>query len=140
MAGLSYSYQPWRTIRFEGALGYGFTGVQLSFMPQLTLGTASNRFITGLGLGLAVGPSLDGDMQRSPLAFLNADIAGYEHRFQNGLSIYFAAGLTVLAAGDYCMPFELSHRGGQSCQTPPDWAEARWVPLPQARFGLGYSF
>jgi hypothetical protein len=121
--GLTYERDFGSRLAVEAGLGLGFTGVQMSLMPKLTLGGPDARFTAGVGLAYSVG-----DDARSGL-WLNADLAGFEVKTDGGFFVSGAAGLTWAIAG-------------------PDECDSEWgcghlvrgMLGPQLRFGVGYAF
>jgi hypothetical protein len=73
-ATYAYSPRPWTLV--EAGLGYGYSGVQLSLMPKLTLGSEQNRFVFGPGYSVGIGPSMARTQAGDVLHFLNVDL-GY---------------------------------------------------------------
>jgi hypothetical protein len=133
LAGVSYGYAPVSFLQLEAGVGYGLSGVQLSLMPRLALGSASDRFLVGAGLSAGL---QEQDPGQGPMVWLNADLLGYEHRFRFGLSISVGVGLTVLVGGDtkQCpgLPIDCS---------PQDRTEdGRGSVYPQGRLGVGWWF
>jgi hypothetical protein len=140
LAGLTYSYAPLDRLTIESGLGYGFSGLQLSVMPKLVLGTARDRFVAGAGLALALprtggSPTSAGEpfIDSDTALWLNVDAVGYEHRFANGLSLGLAAGVTVgLVGGRICVI---------DCFDRRDWdKEVAGLWGPQGRISVGYWF
>src|SRR5205814_4032658 len=88
--GVAYAYSPSQNLELELGMGAGFTGVQLSFMPKLTVGT-KHRFVLGAGVSVGVGTSF---FEQPATAFVNVDM-GYEFRAKNGFVFYAAVGPTI---------------------------------------------
>jgi hypothetical protein len=99
--GVTYSYSPITELQFEFGSGYGASGFQESIMPKLVLGNVRDRFVTGLGIAIAV-PAWTMLADGLPI-WLNIDALGYEHRFDHGSSFTFGGGLAVgLGGGHVC--------------------------------------
>jgi len=116
--GLAYAYSPTEHLELEAGVGGGFSGLQLSFMPKLTVGT-THRFVFGAGLSVGIG---SGFFEQRVAPFVNVDV-GYEYRARSGFVFYAAVGPTI--------PLGLSYRFEGSNPA---------FPFPQARFGFGYAF
>jgi len=124
-AGVTYTRSLTRTVQLEAGAGWGFSGLQLSLMPKLSVGGARHRYVGGVGLAAAV--RLNPDSDESPvLGWLNADILGYEYRSAGGFTLLAAIGLSVGIAGHY------SWEDGRE--------EVAGILMPQGRIGVGYSF
>jgi hypothetical protein len=130
-AGVTLTEAFARVLRVELGAGLGLTGYQLSFMPKIALGQPHDHFVAGVGISVAFpdNPDLAGG---HPI-WLNVDAVGYEHRFDSGIAISTAAGLSGgLGGGTLCFP--------------PDGCEAQFQEpvthwwFPQARVGLAYWF
>jgi hypothetical protein len=128
--GLSYGYSPAEVFIAELGVGWGVTGIQLSAMPKLALGSANDRFVGGVGLSYSTGvasPVHDFDSGFRTF-WLNVDL-GFEHRFENGISFTTALGVTH---GLSNTPVGF----GVDAKTSP--LNTLW--LPQFRIGVGYWF
>jgi hypothetical protein len=123
--GASFVYAPWDALQLEAAVGYGFSGVQLSVMPKVAAGTRHDRYVGGVGIAVAV-PVPDVSMIDTAGLWLNIDLAGYEHRFQSGFAMSVAVGFTVGLAGGR---FEASHG-------PPEYGDIAGGFLPQIRLSI----
>src|SRR5262245_11589098 len=57
LGGLAYTYAATPSALIEVGAGLGFSGLQLSVMPKLSVGSERNRFVAGAGVsvGLPVG-------------------------------------------------------------------------------------
>jgi len=93
MIGAAYVYSPSEPTELEFGAGLGFSGVQLSLMPKLALGSKHHRVLLGVGpsLGIADGVSYT-------TAWVNGDV-GYEYRATSGFSIALSVGFTAELAG-----------------------------------------
>ncbi len=120
-----------RFARLEVGAGYGASGYQLSFMPKIALGGARDRFVAGFGVSVAL-PD-DARLATGHPVWLNIDAVGYEHRFDTGIALSAALGVTGgLGGGEVCLP--------------PDGCEPQFLHpvteywLPQGRVGVAYWF
>jgi hypothetical protein len=134
--GVAWAYAPSSTFRVETGLGFGVTGVQFSVMPMVVSRlSARNRSFAGAGLSWAFLNSYNCGVQRETADpsrmhlqncfWLNIDAAGLEHVMDNGLSLFAAAGLTV--------PFQRVSLTRMFYTEP-------FIPLPQAKLGVGWWF
>jgi hypothetical protein len=131
LAGITLTEQFGRYARVELGAGYGYSGYQLSFMPKLTLGQARDHFVAGVGVAVAI-PD-DYRVASGHPVWLNIDALGFEHRFESGIAISTAFGVTGgLGGGELCLP--------------PDGCEPQFQqPVthywsPQGRVGIAYWF
>jgi len=152
--GASYTYAPPRT-RFgiEAGAGVGYTGLQLSVMAKLYLGSAHDRFVAGVGPSLGLDyfwkgyPTCPGYPTESQCAgtnyWLNLDLVGYEHRWRNGLafSIAFGAAVGLGGSAEYCWHFidpgYCAYEAGYGVKLREG---VRGHAFPQMRMGVGYWF
>lgn len=126
--GINYIFAPVEMFNLEAGVGYGFSGVQISLMPKIAAGSRNDRYVGGVGLALAI-PTGNSAIE-TPGLWLNADIAGYEHRFDCGVSLSIALGLTAgLAGGKWHGISE--HSESESLLG---------VIFPQGRLSLAYWF
>lgn len=117
--------------RLEGGVGYGLSGLQLSLMPKWVFGRGRDHFVTGVGLAIAF-PGDSRSASGHPL-WLNVDVAGYEHRFDSGLAVSAAVGLTGgLGGGRLCVPAD-------GCE-PQFLHDVTTYWGPQGRVGVAYWF
>jgi len=97
--GASYTYAPLPEFQIELGTGLGFTGLQFSAMPKLSLAlNNSDRLVLGAG------PSASLDLAANPdhtyLGYwLNAEV-GYEHRSALGFAVLVAAGISYGLGGE----------------------------------------
>jgi hypothetical protein len=128
--GIAFVYSPLRSVELEAGTGVGITGVQLSFMPKLAIGSVHNRFVTGVGLAYATETAYPTGTH--PI-WLNADLLGFEHRGSSGFTFLATAGYTISLQGRFCdtSPFEGCGGGDARYKT---------VGAIQGRLGVGYSF
>lgn len=124
--GINYIYAPVEAFNLEAGVGFGFSGFQLSVMPKIAAGSRANRYVGGVGLSLAL--PLDNSTIATPALWLNVDLAGYEHRFDSGLSLSVALGLTVGLAGGEHTFFDRTE------------SAVTGLLLPQGRLSVGYWF
>jgi hypothetical protein len=123
-AGVTYAYSPLAETQLELGAGYGMTGLQLSFMPKVSLGSERHRFVTGLGPSLGV--------ERGGNSYwLNADL-GYEYRSEGGFSFLVAGGLTYGIGGTSAAACLFECDGGRE-------SVRGWL-APQARVAIGQWF
>jgi hypothetical protein len=120
-----------RFTRLEVGAGYGASGYQLSLMPKIALGGARDHFVAGVGVSVAL-PDNDRLASGHPV-WLNIDALGYEHRFDTGIALSAALGVTGgLGGGEVCLP--------------PDGCEPQFLRpvteywFPQGRVGVAYWF
>jgi hypothetical protein len=133
LAGVDYQLAPWRWSRLEGAVGWGPTGVQLSIMPKLALGSGSCAFVAGAGASLAIGgqQAMTGpEHEPRPLVipWLNVDVPGVECRTPSGLSVQATLGFTMPLVDFH---WDLADVGATM--------HAGSI-LPQGRVGVGWWF
>jgi hypothetical protein len=116
--GLTASYAPHANLVIEGGAGYGVSGLQLSLMPKLVLGSGVHRFTVGFGASIGIpgtpvvtfSPTTGNGNARVVTPWLNADLVGYDYRSEGGFSFIASAGATMaLAHGcaesiDSCFP------------------------------------
>jgi hypothetical protein len=131
--GVSYLYAPAQRFRLEGGLGWGFSGVQLSFMPKVVAGSGTCGFVAGFGPSLALGgPHAETGPSHEPqpgvIPFLNLDVPGLECHSDAGFSFQATLGLTMTLATFH---YDVTDVGTT--------VHAGSV-FPQLRFGLGYWF
>lgn len=118
LAGVSYARQLAEPLALEAGVGLGGSGLQLSLMPKLTLGSNGDYYVAGLGVAWAVGES------RSPMFWVNADLLGYERRLENGLGLSISLGATACLSG----------------QTTGYFAMGKGFVAPQLRLGAAWWF
>lgn len=129
--GLSWTHAFTRIFASEVGVGYGVTGLQLSAMPRVFLGSGRHRFTAGAGLSLGLPARWSGVESRNAAStlWLNIDAAGYEYRSPSGLSFSTSVGITRGIAGE----------DTDLCAT--DFATCKTHALyPQWRMGVGYWF
>jgi hypothetical protein len=141
--GVSYGYATKDWLLLEGGVGYGVTGVQVSTMVKLTLGSERQRFVTGVGTSVGLAPDYAWSQATGPTLWLNVDAVGGEYRFSNGVSLGGAFGVAVGLAGgghfyssDVCLALHCNRGSGEH------WDEVAWAGtvFPQARAQVGYWF
>lgn len=148
--GIAYSRNLSKNFQLEAGAGLGFSGVQLSLMPKLTLGSGKHRFVSGLGLSVGL-PSAGADdgimsLSKTPSLWLNCDIVGYQLKSSptNGKSSFFllaAIGLTVGLAGEYHEPDFCFGPSGACAESSADSRESfLGKVLPTFRLGIGVAF
>ena len=118
-------------VEVEAGLGLGETGSQFSLMPKAFFGSEHDRFVVGAGVSATAGAS-----SGLPL-WLNVDVAGFEHRAQDGFVLMMAAGFAKGLGGGTVQPTDclrsLECNGIASVPVQQD-------AFPQFRVGLGYAF
>jgi len=120
-----------RSGRLEVGAGYGYSGYQLSFMAKIVQGESHDHFMAGVGVSVA----LPGD---TPLAsghpvWLNIDAIGYEHRFDTGIALSAALGMSGgLGGGAICFPPD-------GCEPQFQNSVTEYL-FPQGRVGVAYWF
>ena len=130
--GLVYQFAPSPRWRFEGGLGWGFSGVQLSVMPKIALGGACS-FVAGLGPSVGVGgPYAQSGPEHQPqpdvIPWLNLDVPGVECHSDAGISFQATLGVTMALRAFHYDITDVGatiHAGNL---------------FPQARFGFGWWF
>jgi len=128
--GLTFTQAFGEAFRLEAGVGVGFSGIQVSLMPKLVLGSPSDHFVSGVGIAYTF--AVDGTVTDGNPVWLNIDALGYEHRFANGLAFSFALGITRgLGGGRFCVI---------ECDGDADKSDVRRMAGPQARMGLAYWF
>jgi hypothetical protein len=130
--GLVYQFELTHRWRFEGGLGWGLSGIQLSVMPKIALGHTC-AFVAGLGPALAVGGSYaDSGPEHQPqpgvVGWLNLDAVGLDCRSDAGFSFDATLGLTMALTTFH---YDIAGVGGP--------IRAGDI-LPQMRLGLGWWF
>jgi hypothetical protein len=125
--GFSYAFAPISALQLETAVGAGGTGVQLSLMPKLTLGSARHKFVAGVGLSAGLGGNAIKKVDPAAF-FVNAEI-GYQFVARGGFTFAVTTGTTTALNGQYNAGF----------QSKSD-ASAVGLTLPQIRVGFGYAF
>ena len=115
--GVTYSFAPFEYLMLEQGVGYGFTGVAISTMPKLVLGTVQTRLLVGAGYAAAIPPSSPGAV----LHYVNME-AAFEYRWPSGWAFHFAFGAWARPAAT-----------SSNYQANP-------VALPQFRMGFAYWF
>lgn len=129
-AGLTLSFLPTEHLQTELGMGAGGSGLQLSAMQKLVLGSGRARFVAGAGISYGNGS----DEFPDPSLWLNVDVLGVELRGWHGMVFFVAGGTTVgLAGGRYIHPIQ-NDCGHTYC------GDAVGQFFPQLRFGLGYWF
>jgi len=131
IVGVNYQFAPFHWVRLEGAVGWGPTGAQLSFMPKLALGRGRCAFTVGFGPSLAVGGQ-QAEAGHGPnpdrIPWLNLDVPGIECHFHTGFSFQATVGLTMPLADfhyDFAEVGDTIHVGQL---------------FPQGRAGIGWWF
>ncbi|MBI2376154.1 MAG: hypothetical protein HYV07_19330 [Deltaproteobacteria bacterium] len=118
LVGAAWAFELARPLRLELGAGLGYSGVQVSLMPKLSFGSLTDRFVAGAGLAWIAYPTYDCS---APCAWINLDLAGYEHLFPGGNTLFVSGGITI--------PM---HDGGQG------WFRYHaWTIFPQLTLGFG---
>ncbi len=131
LAGLTLTRAVGHFIRLEVGGGYGVSGYQLSLMPKIALGAPNDHFVAGAGVSVAF--PTDSRLSSGHPVWLNLDLVGFEHRFDSGIALSTAAGLSGgLGGGKLCFPPD-------GCE--PEFQEpVTHFWFPQVRAGLAYWF
>ncbi len=131
LAGVTVTEAFGRFTRLEVGAGYGYSGYQLSLMPKIALGQPRDHFVAGVGVSVAF-PDNAWVASGHPI-WLTIDALGFEHRFETGIALSAALGVTGgLGGGEICFP--------------PDGCEPQFLRpvteywLPQGRVGVAYWF
>jgi hypothetical protein len=132
--GATYTYAPVPPLQVELGAGLGFSGIQFSLMPKVSLGTDRHRMVIGIGPSVGINP--DDNPPHTYVAYwLNAEV-GYEFRADVGFAFLIAGGYFQGLAGEYrnsCLfDCDGDTKGWPSPAT--DWT------LPQGRIAFGYWF
>ena len=128
--GVAYFHAFSRGFLVEAGIGGGLSGFIVSAMPKVTLGSAHDRFVAGLGPAISF--ATGGLIRSATTAWLNVDALGYERRFDNGLAFSITGGATVGLAGKYELCFDYCE------DSRPSNLLGFWSP--QGRIGFGYWF
>jgi hypothetical protein len=132
--GVGYQFAPVPWLRLEGAVGWGPTGTQLSFMPKIAPNVGRMcTFTAGAGAALAIGgvQAAEGpghEPRPDPLPWLNIDAGGIECRTRSGFSWQGALGVTAPLKDFH---WDLADTG--------DTISAGTI-IPQTRAGVGFWF
>jgi hypothetical protein len=132
--GASVVLRAARHVQFEIGTGLGGSGVQLSFMPKLTIGDIQDHFVFGAGVSVAF-PWQATSATGHPV-WLNVDAVGYEHMSRRGFAFLAAAGLTGGLGGGRACDF----RHNAICDDATQLTNVSNVWAPQFRLGFGYAF
>lgn len=98
--GVTYMLTPVAPFELEIGTGWGYSGMQLSFMGKLSFGSRNHRTTTGIGIASTVVPA---EVTRDNPTWLNVDILGYEFRSDGRFFFAFAIGLYKgLGGGGVC--------------------------------------
>lgn len=130
--GVSYTYVPVPQMEVEIGGGIGLSGYQGSIVPKLSLGSASDRLVIG------VGPSISADSGREPRRtyvgyWLSGEI-GYQHSTPAGLSVLIAAGAGYGLSGTMHTLCTLD------CTSNDRGSDIAGRLVPQARIAIGRWF
>jgi hypothetical protein len=129
--GLTYLRVVAPHVEVEAGLGLGETGSQFSLMPKAFFGSEHDRFVIGAGVSATAGAS-----SGLPV-WLNVDVAGFEHRAQDGFVLMMAAGFAKGLGGGTVQPTDcLRSLGCNGIASVPVQRDT----FPQFRVGLGYAF
>jgi hypothetical protein len=128
--GLTLSFVPAANLLTEVGMGVGFSGLQLSVMQKVLLGSGRARFAAGAGVSHGGG---NRDFPDSSL-WLNVDLVGMELRGWRGLVFFVAGGITVGLSGGRYIHLVQNDCGRTYC------GDAVGEIWPQGRAGLGYWF
>lgn len=140
--GVVYSRPVSPQLAVEGGLGIGASGLQLSAMGKLRLGSGRTRFTPGVGVSLGIPldrdsptfhtghPANDDEAYGRPvtMGWLDLDLAGVEYRSRGGLVLSVSGGVTFALTKAHWDFIDL----GNDIE-PFD-------PVPQLRFGMGWTF
>jgi len=131
LGGVTLTQELGDHFRVEAGGGFGVSGWQLSLMPKLVLGSGRDRYVAGAGVSIAF-PTDSRSATGRPI-WLNVDVLGYEHRFDSGLALSAALGLTGgLGGGQLCVPSD-------GCE-PQLLHDVTTYWGPQTRIGVAYWF
>ena len=139
--GAVYSRPIGASLAIEAGAGLGLTGLVLSAMPKLYLGSGRTRFTPGVGLSVSIPlggdnptlhtghPAGDDEAAGDPITmpWLDADLLGVEHRTAGGFVVAASAGLTF--------PLRRAHWDAIDLGGELD----RFSVVPQVRFGIGHE-
>ncbi len=130
--GLSYTYAPIRQLQIEAGGGLGFSGYQLSAMPKLVVGRASDRLVLGIGPSMSI-DTARGSNQTDVGYWMNGEI-GYQHDTGSGLAVLVAVGMSYGVAGtmhSFC---------AENCPGSPPPKSIAGEVLPGFRIAIGRWF
>jgi len=97
--GATYTYSPVQSLQLELGAGLGFSGLQLSLMPKVSVGSDRHRLVVGVGPSVGIDP--DNNPPHTYVAYwLNAEM-GYEYRSVGGFSFLIAGGFFRGIGGEY---------------------------------------
>lgn len=131
-AGVSYARSLHSLFDLEFGVGAGLSGVQLSAMGRLGLGSATHRFVVGAGLSMGTGVYETGD---KPVGWFNAE-TGYQLRLGGGFTFLVTLGYTAGVAGQLRMnAFDPIVLGGNR-----PLEDAFGKQALTARVGFGFRF
>jgi hypothetical protein len=123
-----------RYVQVEIGTGLGGSGVQLSFMPKLTIGDPQDHFVFGAGVSVAF--PWQGTSATGHPVWLNLDAVGYEHMSRRGFAFLAAAGLTGGVGGGRACDF----RHNAICDDATQLTNVSNLWAPQFRLGFGHAF
>jgi hypothetical protein len=132
--GATYTYAPVPLLQVELGSGLGFSGIQFSLMPKVSLGTDRHRLVMGIGPSVGINP--DDNPPHTYVAYwLNAEV-GYEFRADVGFTFLIAGGYFRSLAGEYRNSCVFDCDGDTKGRPSPatDWT------LPQGRIAFGHWF
>jgi hypothetical protein len=131
--GATYAYAPVDQLELEAGVGFGMSGLQLSFMPKLAIGSSRHRLL--LGIGPSMGVNVD---DGATSTWMNGEI-GYEYRAKGGFSLAVAGGFTAGLGG--CTRATCRREGafGDDDDSTSLFSErATDYAAPQTRIAIGY--
>ena len=131
--GATYTYSPVPAIQFELGTGLGLSGIQLSIMPKVLVGSKSHYLVVGAGPSEGITPS-NQDQHTYVSYWLNGDV-GYEYRSPGGFSFLFALGFTYALGGEVRSTCLFDCKGDTR-----GWSSPARGAFPQGRIAFGRWF
>jgi hypothetical protein len=123
---ISYAIAPLSWLRFKLEQSFAFPGALTSVMPQLSIGWPRDRFVIGAGVGYFYAHGRRFCEDKACAVFV-ADLLGYEHTFDLGLTLFARAGFVATLQ--------------RYNQSPPEWPANPAVQSgPSLGTGLGWWF
>jgi hypothetical protein len=137
LLGGTLTFSPWTGFQIELGLGLGLSGVQLSGMPKLSVGSGQRHFVLGAGPSIGIGNNPN-PSQLCISYWLNAEV-GYEIRSESGSAFLLAFGVVSGLAGQ--MPgYGVVGVTEQGEAVKPEPVTRLPIVLPAFRIAWGHWF